>query len=398
MKKIKVISSYFLPYQNANAFAIGKKILGISESYNIDVYTYNLDNKTPKSKFWEKEIKKIKINYLTKIDNNGLKRIIDSLRYVRNISSDGNVIVSYFHLSELAYLCAILKLRDNIPWIAIYSDPPKHMIPIWGKENIGLVKRIYNLFSSIIPTKITLKYCDKIVFNDKWQAEFILNGKNNKYKDKAVIIQMGAEISEEDVASLNTENNKVIIRYIGELNKIRNGLEFLRGVDIFFENNKEYVNKVVIEFYGNVFCNETIDVAVKMKYRDNVKFNESVTYEEAQRLMRESNILLVIDGNIEGISNIYPYTPSKIIDYVGARKPILGVSMYKSPTHDICLETNNWWSSFDEEEIALVIKRCIDNYKFHKYSKEILYSYSNEYKALRFKKVINNEIDLRNER
>jgi glycosyltransferase involved in cell wall biosynthesis len=295
---------------------------------------------------------------------------------------------------ETAYLCYLLKKRDNIPWISIFSDPPFHISPFRVENKllnfIHIILRNDFIFS-YLPTKIALRFSDKIIFNDHWQAMFILGKSFDKYKDKVEIIQMPAIIAKENEKL--DHDDRIILRYTGDLYMQRNATEFLKALDNLLEKKPEFKSKLIAEFYCPKIPNITKEVYLTMKNKNNVSFYDSVSYQKSIELMKTADILLVLDANLEKITTIYPYTPSKLLDYIGAQKPIFGISMDKSPTHDICVDTDNWWSTFDEKALQESLLDCLLNYKKHKYSQEILFKYSLENRSNQFEAVIDNLLE-----
>jgi hypothetical protein len=390
MKNIKLISSFFLPYRNANAIAIARKMEYLSENkYEIETFTYDLEGFNVVDNDFKETMKFKNIHVITRYLNKTWKRISDVFSAVKKIDNNGDIIISYFHLIETAYLCLRLKKRDNIPWISIFSDPPHHISPFrdgtYFRHFLYMIKR-QDFFLSYIPTKIALKYSDKLIFNDLWQAKFILGDKYEKYEDKIEIIQMGANIFQGVHPA--KENSKIVFRYLGELYSQRNGVEFILAVDELVNKFEKYKDKIIIEFYGTVFSQETFDAHKNMKNKEVISFKGPVSYTDSLDLMKSADVLLVLDANLEKLTEIYPYTPSKLIDYIGAKKPIMAVSMKNSPTHDICEETGNWWSTFDKQKIQEALLDCIENYSSHSYSSDLLYQYSSENKSKQFEAVI----------
>lgn len=136
-------------------------------------------------------------------------------------------------------------------------------------------------------------------------------------------------ISKEKVAY---NSQKINIVYTGALyKKIRNPLYSLK----FFSHLIDKNNKIVLHFYINGDCNETINDFCE-RYPENIINHGTVSKETAKAAMLSSDILLSI-GNMSTAQ-----VPSKIFEYISSGKTILHFSsVTKDPVVDILKQYNN---------------------------------------------------------
>lgn len=391
MKKLTVITSYFWPFNITNGIVIGKKVFSLKDKFDIDIHAYDLTNILSVDETLLQKTKTMKVHYI-KNTNFFLRRFM-MFKSIFIESKDSNLLLSYHHLYETTYECFWIKcmaIFKKKKWVAILSDPPTFMSPF---VSLSLVHKLREFFSSYIPYLLILYFSDKIVFNDIWQAKFILNNKYDKFSHKILINQMGFDLSTEDLKfselDSSIENKKIKISYLGDLYGPRNGKEFFIALKKFLAEYEDYRELFTIDIYGNIEDRQIIKL-IKNDFllSEHINLYQRIDYNESIKKMLKSDILLVVDANLNDKTNIYPYTPSKIIDYISVKKPILGISMLNSPTHDICMDTKNWWSCFEIDEICKTFKHCIDNYQNHDYDEEIYYKYSIDNRNLEFFKMI----------
>ena len=100
-----------------------------------------------------------------------------------------------------------------------------------------------------------------------------------------------------------------------------------------------------------------------MRHRANVRFEEGVPYLQGLELMQKADALVLIDGifdqDTDGLS-FNPFFPGKLTDYMGANRPIMGITMKDGPTTDILHESGNLTADLKPDRIAYVLKRYID--------------------------------------
>jgi hypothetical protein len=161
--------------------------------------------------------------------------------------------------------------------------------------------------------------------------------------------------------------DKKIIRYIGGLNVQRNPKILFE----FIKNNNSYFHdkNIVFEFYGSL--SRTLKKQLSFKNMGCVEYKGKVSYIEVPFLIRSSFALLLIDANIPRS----PFLPSKLIELLPYKIPIIGITPDDSESSRVLLETGNYCTS--EEKIELLINIIdsiedknynITNYSLSKYS------------------------------
>lgn len=81
--------------------------------------------------------------------------------------------------------------------------------------------------------------------------------------------------------------------------------------------------------------------------------------------MTSSDYLLHIDANISEITNENIFFAAKLADYLGSKKPIIGITMLDGISADILRENNSLVLTFSKNDILNYLYLIIyENYKF----------------------------------
>ena len=95
--------------------------------------------------------------------------------------------------------------------------------------------------------------------------------------------------------------------------------------------------------------------------------HKTVSYDKSVEVMKESDILVLFD-TLMSDKPVQPYLPSKIVEYLLLRKPILGICDKNSPSYRILKEHGFNEVGSDVESIKLNIKRLIEGVSIEEYS------------------------------
>ncbi len=122
-----------------------------------------------------------------------------------------------------------------------------------------------------------------------------------------------------------------IFRYIGKFYGRRNPNTLSKAIKKIKKNRPEIFKKIVFEVYGQQ------NLYIKFKLfilKDLIKYFGPISYLSSLNLMKTSDCLLIIDAPF---SNSV-FFPSKLVDYMGANKFVLGITPLKGTASDIIKE------------------------------------------------------------
>ncbi|MBX7116029.1 MAG: hypothetical protein K1X64_16995 [Myxococcaceae bacterium] len=268
------------------------------------------------------------------------------------IISHSNEIPSH----AVAWQCK--QLAPKTPWVAYFGD-------LFTKNPYIKYIDNYPLVDEDIETEaLTLKKADLIICNNDYQKRLMFTGELEAYADKAVVIPHCFDPAMFPTRHNTVRNGRFTFMHLGTLYHVKRTAEpLLRGVERLIEVYPEYKDRFEVLFYGGPYYSHDLNVHASMRHRSNVRLEEGVPYLQSLELMQRADALVLIDGifdkNIDGLS-FNPFFPGKLTDYMGANRPIMGITMKEGPTTDILHESGNLTADLKPDRIAYVLKRYID--------------------------------------
>lgn len=252
-----------------------------------------------------------------------------SLRLFQKKKKEYNFVMSHA-FSMLSHLSALFIKQCNpkIPWIAYYSDPVKYN-PYFEHKYIptGMFQVVYLWIE-----QKSFQKADSLIFTNEFQLELSLQGKNEIYKEKAYCIshcfdQQMFDYAKEVNQVQGKKNPKFILAHLGTMfPPKRQASEVMQALDELYSQDFDIVELHLIGKRAEA----DYSTWKNMKHKDAVKFIEPVDYFTSLELMLKADALLLIDADFseEGLE-YSPFLPGKYSEYIGAKKPVLAVTMEK---------------------------------------------------------------------
>jgi len=208
--------------------------------------------------------------------------------------------------------------RRKMPWLVHFSDP-------WlGNPYLkrgGLSRYVNRLLERNV-----LKNADAINVTNKETHDLFTDRYPAKWCNKIIVIPHGFEASWYPREALHRHQNKIILRYIGQFYGPRKPFVLIKAFEDFAKRFPEKADCFKIEFYGPVDFDP--NTYTGSKWPRNVAFMGEVDYLSSLELMKTSDMLLLIDAPAE--KNLF--LPSKLIDYLGAERPIWAITPSTGPS------------------------------------------------------------------
>ncbi len=264
------------------------------------------------------------------------------------------------HSNEVPSHDAAYRIKQRyprLPWIAYFGD-------VVSKNPYVRYLSSYPLNDEDIETEArTLRCADVVVLNNEFQRDLMFSGPLAAYAEKAVVIPHCFDPAMYPAESPGA-NDRFTFMHLGTLYPVKRTAEsLLRGIDRLIEVYPAYRNRFEVRFYGAAASQQDRITYAGMRNPSHVRFEEPVGYLESLAKMREADALVLIDGIFneaeDGLS-FNPFFPGKLTDYMGARRPILGITMPRGPSAGILAESANLLAGSATDRIAYVLKRYID--------------------------------------
>jgi hypothetical protein len=222
---------------------------------------------------------------------------------------------SQWHSAHLAGL-ALKRRHPRLPWIAHLSDPwignpYDQRTPFAERQNQRLQDKVFAA-------------ADAIVFTTDSIQQSSLSGYSPALRRKSHVIPhpfdpalYGTGADEPAAAE-----RPLAFTYLGAFYGLRRPDPVLQGLRELLDRRPALRGRIALRFIGSSQFPLDDAVAAAGLPPGTVEVLPPTDYRTSLRLMRASDVLMVIDAPFAQS----PFLPSKLVDYLGARKPILGVT------------------------------------------------------------------------
>lgn len=246
-----------------------------------------------------------------------------------------------------------LKIKNpNVKWIAHFSDP-------WVDNPLN-AKGYFTKKINIALEKDVFEYANKLIFTSRETIEL----ESQRYQ-KNIISKMYylPHCYDSDLYDYNKKyvEVKFTIRYIGGFYSQRSPEPLFKAIQKIIKSNEELLTNVVFEIVGNLGRHSKL----LNKYSDIKQyfiFINNVSYQKSLELMLSSDVLLIIDAP----SKRSVFFPSKLVDYIGSKKPIIAITS-EGTSKNIITELNGRTANPEDiDSICSMLKEVLlnkDEYK-----------------------------------
>jgi glycosyltransferase involved in cell wall biosynthesis len=246
-----------------------------------------------------------------------------------------------------------LKRRLRIPWVAFFSDP-------WVDSPYTRYRLLFITINSWLERR-TLIHADRIVFASHEMHDAYVR-KYPFIREKATTMEHSYDPLSYPKA-LAHDGGRLTFRYLGTLNRVRTPTAMLTGIGELLGKKAITGQDVLFELYGSTDAVSRILLAqltARYGLAGIVISKGSVPYRESLAVMQGADVLLVIDANVSRSV----FLPSKLIDYIGAGKPVLGITPSDSATARVIRSAGGWVvSPNDHAEFAKTLLSIIEYHR-----------------------------------
>ena len=357
-----VVPGSFVPYNDTVTILSYKRLRNLDMDMDVFCFKGKEDPSLLKELEKDENFKKFHIKYTSDLDwaipRNYPLRLPAGLLLMNKYVSDA---VKEFEKGDYEYLFTsivpgishiagykIKKKHPEVKWIASFSDPFKGS-PYKKTDNSdrNIFYRIaFNVGAFVLYNskyeEVAVNHADKLVFICEEQRDFTLKQYPN-YEElvkKAVIYpltyipewKMYSNLL--DTPRVHNEVKQAV--HLGRLYGLRKIDSFLEALKELNEEVPNLKDKIVFHQYSEI---QAPDVKKIKEYglEDVFVLHDKVTYKESVEIMKNADILVLFDTLMPKAES-QPYLPSKIVEYLMLKKPILGICDPNSPSYRILKE------------------------------------------------------------
>lgn len=339
-KTVLVVSYLAPPLINAESILVWKTLSELSGSFEVKVLTATLAKNARVDPYMTlpSNVQVLRTptfkpagRFLRKLTDKALGMVFDE-EYLwaalgRPKSVNYDLIYSRSHPGISHIFAYKLKQRTGKPWIAQFSDPwtknpyhTNHTRVRKATDTHWEEKVVRHADFLIFPTKEILGLYDEAYSPLNIQSKSLVLPHHyvpELYNSQALLHKA------------TDTTHSMSFAYFGDFYGVRSPEPFIKALQQISDTNPALLSNLQVNFYGNI--ESKFD---DMVHNSPVTINRGkVTYFESLSLMTKSDVLLLIDAPSK--AGINPFLASKLVDYLGAGKKILGITDVQGTSADI---------------------------------------------------------------
>jgi hypothetical protein len=212
------------------------------------------------------------------------------------------------HLAGLA----LKAEHPRLPWLAHFSDP-------WADNPF----RPQNLLSRFINRRFerrVIEAADALIFTSRETIELGLANYPPGWRAKAHVVPHAFDPAL--YPKVVPASGRFTLRHLGNFYGARSPRSLFRALALLGEQEPSLLSELAVELFGRGTEEAARLPELAPLPKGLVALHPPVSYTESLALMKGADLLLVIDA--PAAKSVF--LPSKLIDYVGAGRPILGIT------------------------------------------------------------------------
>lgn len=201
-----------------------------------------------------------------------------------------------------------------------------------------------------------VEHADRVIFTSKETLELVMRKYPVAWRDKARVLPHSYE-PDQYPRQTEVREGPLIIRYLGNFYGHRSPLSLFQALAKLHRESPALVENIRIELIGNVPPRMLNNHVYRSLPKGIVNIVSTVAYRQSLQLMASADLLLVIDA--PGESSVF--LPSKLVEYLGAGVPILGIVPPGASASLIGCLGGRVANPARPQEVDCVLRECIDD-------------------------------------
>jgi len=205
-----------------------------------------------------------------------------------------------------------LKRKFNLPWLAHFSDP-------WSDNPFRGLQPLSKFVNRMLERRV-LEHADSAVFTSEETVNLVYRKYESSLRERSSVLSHAFDPGSYGDAE-KAEAGPIILRYIGNFYGHRSPRPLINALGYIARHAPHVLSDVRVELVGGMPPRMLRSSEWKSLPVGLLVARGSVSYAESLHLMKTSDILLTIDAPAQKSV----FFPSKLADYIGAGKRLVGI-------------------------------------------------------------------------
>ena len=241
---------------------------------------------------------------------------------------------STYHSIHLAGLA--LKRRLGLPWLVHMSDP-------WVDNPFVRYGRLTRALNAAMEHSV-LAAADRVLLTSPETVDLVMAKHPARWRDKTHVIPHGYDPALYPGERLPPpEGRALVARYLGNFYGVRSPEPLFAAIVEALRRDAGALDGVAIEIVGQLDPGMMQAGSARHLPPGLVRFRPPVGYRDSLGLMQTADLLLLVDAP----ANVSVFLPSKLVDYLGARRPVLALTS-EGAARRVTREAGFWTAAPDD--------------------------------------------------
>ncbi len=205
-----------------------------------------------------------------------------------------------------------LKKVFNVPWLAHFSDP-------WSDNPFRKLQPVSKFVNRALERRV-IEDADAVVFTSPETIDLVFRKYSPALRQKAFLLSHAYDPKLYG-NYVKRSSGPIMLRYIGNFYGHRSPKPLIEALAELQRNESDALLDVRVELIGSIAPRMMRSSEWRSLPPELLVARGSVSYAESLRLMRDSDILLTIDAP----ADLSVFFPSKLADYIGAGRHLVGI-------------------------------------------------------------------------
>lgn len=206
-----------------------------------------------------------------------------------------------------------LKQIYGLPWLAHFSDP-------WVDNPFNRYDSLTRKINCALERKV-IDAADRVIFTSQETVDLVMAKYPAEWRTKVRVLPHSFDPSMNSVTPLK-ESRDITIRHTGEFYGLRTPKPLIETLSSIMADDPRSLDGVCFELIGDIDPTTRANLRIEDLPPGLVRFRPPVSYQESCSLSAAANGLVMIDAP----ATKSVFLPSKLIEYVGVGRPILGIT------------------------------------------------------------------------